>query len=560
MSFALELLGKGLEEDLMRFILPFANPLSNDDLEMLQEAIDKQPNHIANQLRLAIHFVQSGNADKAEQVFDAILKYNPSHLDARLARASMYAASGDLEKAIAQLEEACKHFPDDVRVLYGIAHCFEREGKVDQAIEYYTRVAKSKSFLKEAWQRLAAIELHRDNIPKAIEYCNELKERFPEDSWGYMILGQLYFSIEDYEQAMDSFERGLLIEPENFDDRDDDVEALVKDGQFEQAIELVKMAIEEEHGSFPTTFVRLGDLYCQLGSDQHAVMAYKRALEIYPGYLEAAVKLGTQHMRMHRYFKAAEAFNDAVEINDRIVAAYIGLGASQFLAGRPDAAEDTFDLACALEPNTNLLFAEINRLHIKLAIQNSEIIDIDESEIGYEGKDLLDVQFARYRRGLEDSPNKAELHYNYALLLRSKGMVDNAIRHYSRSLETNPSFQRARFKMALALREKKKYQESTSEFIKGMQISHDHCELHYKLALMYCDKLQFALAVEHVETAPDAMDVGISLGANINLALQNMGLVNRAEATWRTVCELDPQSTLAFHSQRKGNLSTHNQQ
>ena len=559
MSFALELLGKGLEEDLMRFILPFANPLSNEDLQMLQEAIDKQPNHIANQLRLAIHFVQSGSTDKAEQVFDAILKYNPSHLDARLARASMYAAGGDLEKSIEQLEEARKHFPDDVRILYGIAHCLEREGKVDEAIEYYKTVAESKSPLKEAWERLAAIELNRNNLKQAIVYCDELRERYPEDSWYYMILGQLYFSIEDYDQAMESFERGLLIEPENFDDRDDDVEGLVKEGQFEHAIELVKMAIEEEHGTFPTTFVRLGDLYCQVGSDRHAVMAYKRALEIYPGYLEAAVKLGTQHMRMHRYYKAAEAFNNAVEINDRIVAAYIGLGASQFLAGRPEAAEDTFDLACALEPNTNLLFAEINRLHIKLAIQNSEITDVDESEIGYDGKDLLDVQFARYRRGLEEWPNKAELHYNYALLLRSKGMVDNAIRHYSRSLETNPSFQRARFKLGLAMREKKQYQESTSEFIKGMQISREHCELHYKLALMYCDKLQFALAVEHVETAPDSMDEGISLGANINLALQNMGLVDRAEATWRTVCELDPQSTLAFHAQRKGSLS-HNSQ
>ena len=555
MSFALELLGKGLEEDLMRFILPFANPLSNDDLNMLQEAIDKQPNHIANQLRLAIHFVQSGSTDKAEQVFDAILKYNPSHLDARLAKASMYAASGDLDKAVMQLEEALKQFPDDVRILYGIAHCLEREGKVDEAIVYYTKVTCSKSFLKEAWERLAAIELHRNNIPKAIDYCNELRERFPEDSWVYMILGQFYFAVEDYEQAMESFERGLLIEPENFDDRDDDVESLVKDGQLEQAIELVKMAIEEEHSSFPTTFVRLGDLYCHVGSDHHAVLAYSRALEIYPGYLEAAVKLGTQHMRMHRYYKAAESFNNAVEINDKIVAAYVGLGASQFLAGRPESAEDTFDLACALEPNTNLLFAEINRLHIKLAIQNSEINDVDESQVGYEGKDLLDIQFARYKRGLDEWPNKAELHYNYALLLRSKGMVDNAIRHYGRSLETNPSFQRARFKLGLALREKKKYQESTGEFIKGMQISREHCELHYKLALMYCDKLQFALAVEHVETAPDSMDVGISLGANINLALQNMGLVNRAEATWRTVCELDPQSMLAFHSQRKGSLS-----
>ena len=555
MSFALELLGKGLEGDLLRFILPFASPLTDEDLKILQEAINSQPNHIANQLRLAIHFVQSGSTEKAEKVFDAILKYNPSHLDARLARASMYASSSDLDKAIEQLEIAQKHFPDDIRIIYGIAHCLERQGMLDSACGFYLRAAESKSSLKQAWYRLAAIELYRNNIEKAVEYCNELKNRFPEDSWNYMICAQLSFVNEDYESAIEDFEKGLLIEPENFDDRDDDVELMVKDGNLEQAIEMVKQAIDEENSSFPTTFVRLGDLYSQAGADREAVLAYSRALEIYPGYLEAAVKLGTQHMRMHRYYLAAESFNNAVEINDRIIAAYIGLGVSQFLAGSPEVAEDTFDLACALEPNTNLLFAEINRLHIKLAIQNSEITDINEGEIGYNGNDLLDAQFARYRKGLEDHPNKAELHYNYSVLLRSKGMIDNAIRHYYRALETNPSFQRARFKLGLALREKKQYEEATSEFVKGMQVGREHCELHYKLALMYCDKLQFAMAVEHIENNPEDEQNGVSLGANLNLALQNMGLVNRAEATWRTVCELDPQSTLAFHSQRKSQVS-----
>ncbi|MBN2063207.1 MAG: tetratricopeptide repeat protein [Sedimentisphaerales bacterium] len=556
MSFALELLGKGLEGDLMRFILPFATPLTSDDLTMLQQAINKKPDHIANQLRLAIHFVQSGSTESAEKVFDAILKYNPSHLDAHLARASMYASSGDLDKAIEQLEEAQKFFPEDVRIIYGIAHCLERQGEIDRACEHYLRVAHSKPSLKQAWQRLAAIELYRNDLDQAIGYCNELKNRFPEDAWNYMISAQLSFMNEDYKKAIEDFEKGLLIEPENFDDRDDDVETMVKDGNMEQAIELVKQAIEEENGAFPTTYVRLGDLYSQIGADKESVMSYNHALEIYPGYLEAAVKLGTQHMRMHRYHLAAESFNNAVEINDRIIAAYIGLGVSQFLAGSPEIAEDTFDLACALEPNTNLLFAEINRLHIKLAIQNNQITDIDQSQIGYEGNDLLDAQFARYRRGLEANPNKAELHYNYAILLRSKGMIDNAIRHYTRALETNPSFQRARFKLGMALREKKEFERATSEFVKGMQVGTEHCELHYKLALMYCDKLQFAMALEHIEANPQDAQGGISLGANLNLALQNMGLVNRADAAWRMVCELDPQSTLAFHSQRKSHMTS----
>ena len=92
---------------------------------------------------------------------------------------------------------------------------------------------------------------------------------------------------------------------------------------------------------------------------------YRAAVVTQPNYLEATVKLGAQHLRQGRHADAAQMFNRAVELNDRLMTAFVGLGVAQHLCGREREAQATFDLAASLEPNSTLLFAETARLQLK---------------------------------------------------------------------------------------------------------------------------------------------------------------------------------------------------
>jgi len=568
MSYLLELLGKGLESPLMSLVLPFSGPLSNEEVQLLSETIKDEPHHTANKLRLAIHHSQSGAIAMAEKTFGNILEANSNYAEVYLAWAAMYSSGNLLDKAIEKLQQGYKHCGNDSRILFGLGYCHERKGETDQALQFYQEGNSRKPYLRQIKERMAAVYLFQGEYGKAIEQCRTLQRTHPEDIWVHLVLGQLYLQTQQYLEAIAIFEKALTIEPDNFDSHADRIDALAKEGRIDEAIEHMHKIINEEQGDFPDSYVRLADLYSQLGDDAVAINNYQRALDMHPGFLEAAVKMGTQHMRMQRNYEAATMFNRAIEINDRVMTAYVGLALSYKYNNQPERATDTIELALALEPNTNLLFAEMNRLQMKVVMaQKEHAPESDfwpepehehehEHEHGCdkdhesESEDLLDIQLKRYQKSLERNPNQADLHYYYSLLLRSKGKSGAALEHLQNALATNPSYQQARIKAGLNLYESNQIEAAYDQLAQALLLDEEYCNLHYKLGLMYCDRLQFALAVEHFESAIEAEHTEANIQSNLTLALQNMGLIDRAAAYWRAVCELDPQSKLAFQAQR----------
>ena len=100
------------------------------------------------------------------------------------------------------------------------------------------------------------------------------------------------------------------------------------------------------------------DILRMLGNTNEAVLQYEEALQHCPDFLEATIKLGTQYLQLQQDQLAAKQFNRAVEINDKIVDAYLGLAASQKMAGYVNDALGTISLAAAIVPNSSMLFAE----------------------------------------------------------------------------------------------------------------------------------------------------------------------------------------------------------
>ena len=558
MSYLLELLGKGLEQpSLMGLVLPFTNPLSPEEIKMLGEFVGKDPAHAANQLRLGIHYAQSGADERAGAMFRELLEANPEYHEARLAWAAMNAGTGELNQAIDQLEQAYRQGGSgsrEGRILFALGFCYEQQGNTEQALKFYHEGCSCKPYLRKTRQRLAAIYLVKKDYDKTIDQCRFLQEQHPEDVWNYLVLGHLYLHTGDFGQAESCFGRALTIEPDNFELSDEQTEALAESGQIDGAIARLRQIIEQQ-GDFPDSYVRLADLYSRLGEDQQAVNHYQRALEIHPCYLEAAVKLGTQHLRMGRYNEAAGRFNLAVEINDQLIGAYVGLSLAQTYQDKIAQAQETLELAAALQPNTNLLFMEMNRLQLKAAQSQKDArkyLDWDDSNQAdiADKDDMLKIQMQRYCRKIEENPNQAELFYHYGLLLWNTGEIDRTIENFQKALVINPSFFRAKIKLSLALREANRRQEAEEPLRQAFQLEQEYIDLHYHLGLMYCDKIKFALAVEHFQDALKSGGQEADVQANLSLALQNMGLIDRAAAAWQAVCELEPQSSLAFQAQR----------
>ena len=105
-------------------------------------------------------------------------------------------------------------------------------------------------------------------------------------------------------------------------------------------------------------------------------------------------------------------------------------------------------------------------------------------------------------------------------------------------MEINPSYTKALIQLGLSLRELGKSDEAVKVLSRALEASPDTVELHYQLGLIFADRHELAMAVERFEAALRLDPRNLDFRANLALALQNMGLIDRAAATWDALCDL----------------------
>ena len=62
-------------------------------------------------------------------------------------------------------------------------------------------------------------------------------------------------------------------------------------------------------------------------------------------------------------------------------------------------------------------------------------------------------------------------------------------------------------------------------------------ELHYKTAILYCDKSRFTQALANLEGVMKNNYAEPDAALNIEVVLENLGLIDRAVATWDRLTE-----------------------
>jgi len=487
-------------------------------------------------LHQAIELMGKMKLDAAAERLRAYLFENPSCTYGRLAAAAICLHHSQLHEAIRELNSVYLRQPNNTMALYALGHCYERLGKESEAVEFYQDCLKFKNYLQLPAQRLAAIYFKNSQPEKTIQQYELLKSEYPDDISTLVTLGHLYIATARYPQAVQTFNTAILIHPDNFHAQDDGTEQLIADGQLHDALEQLEDSLQVQPDRADLLLKR-ADVLRMLGATLDAVAQYEEVVRLCPDLLEAAIKLGTQYLQMDREQLAAQQFNRAVEINDRIVDAYIGLAISQKLSGHTSDALGTLSLAAAIQPNSSLLFTETATLRFKASLkENYSFDDRDDSAR------LTDAVIAAHCQHITHRPQNPDLHYRLGVLMMNVGRIDNAIELFRSALDINPAYTRANSKLALCLFEADRKSDALECLTAPDCLDKDTLELHYQTALLYCNRVKFASSLINLERHLENNFACPDASVNISIVLQNLGLLDRVTATWESLSDTADQA------------------
>ena len=529
MSKLLEILGRAMTVDTADLIWHWLNAvkLPKDDSESAQY----------QQLNKIVELVDDRRVEAAEKQLRLYLFENPSCIRGRLAAAAICLHENRLDNAVKELNSVYLRQPNNTMALYALGHCYERLGKESGAIEFYQDCLKFKNYLQLPRQRLAAIYFKNGQLEKTIQEYELLKDEYPDDISALVTLGHLYIANARYSKAIEAFNTAILIHPDNFHTEDDDIDQLVRDGQLHEAAGQLEDLLQEQSDN-ADLIVKHADVLNMLGATAEALSQYEEAVRICPDFLEATIKLGTQYLQMQEGQLAARQFNRAVEINDQIVDAYIGLAIAQKLAGEVSDALVTLSLAAAIQPNSSLLLAETATLQFMVSFGGNLPFHNTKNS-----PKLIEAVIGAHRSQITRRPQNPDLHYRLGVLMMSVGKMGEAIEAFQSTLEINPTYTRAKSKLVVCLFETGQKEPALERMIGPECLDKGTLELHYKIALLYCDRVKFASSLMNLDRLLENNFTCADSAVNISIVLQNLGLLDRVTAMWENLSDTANQAT-----------------
>ncbi len=283
--------------------------------------------------------------------FQKFAQTNPNDADVYYFIAASYNGLKNNDRQISAAQEAVRRNTKYLGESYFLIAEAARENKnYAQAADFYTKSIGAKSDINTAaYQNLADIYRRQNRFKEAVETIKNGLQKFPDDGNFYVDLGRYLNLAERNAEAIVAGERAVKLLPGNFAGYASLCRVYYETKQLQQAQQSCETALKINPDDGASN-VYSGFINLSLGRDEAAKIFFKRAVEQMteyaknnPDYFDGFYLLGNSFYYAEQPQKAVEAYLKTLALNPNFTRARFNLGLAYFVAGNLPAAREQYN-------------------------------------------------------------------------------------------------------------------------------------------------------------------------------------------------------------------------
>ena len=279
----------------------------------LELGLKQHPASIELKLVQVEQLLYEDKLEKAEKLLYELETLEPLNDQVFMHKATLFSKKDMHKEAIAALQTALLYTDDEVDVLslIGMEYLYLEEYNTARL-----NFAKCLEVEYDDYSSLYNIIYCYDMMDQhheAIDYLNTYIDNNPYCEIAWHQLGRQYYLIENYKEALRSFDYSILIDETFIGAYLEKAKTLEEMHNYKEAIDNYLVTIElEDANSF--SYLRIGSCYEQLGNDKLALKYYNITVKEDPLLDKGWLALTNLYLKLKNYQKALYFINKAIQI------------------------------------------------------------------------------------------------------------------------------------------------------------------------------------------------------------------------------------------------------
>ena len=527
-----------------------------------RNVLQLDPNNADAKYQLGLAYFKMGgaaNLRNAFKMFSEAVEKKPDLIDAQIKLANLYLASNDLKSARDKSDLAIEKEPKNVEALLVKARIEQREGRLEDAANSFQQALDLDSKRLSTYYELAGLYLLKKDPASAEALLQKALALDPQSIESHINLARFYHYHRQPKEAEAFYQKALALSPKNksihlalanfylIEKRTPEAEA--------KFVEATRLDPKD-----PEPFLALGDFYVGLHKAAEAEKAYLEAREARPEWMFSRKKLADFYLNEGKK-------NEAAGVIDEILAKNANDPEALLLKGRLLLSENKSGDAVVLMRKAVQSEPSLRSGHYYLGL--AHLVDHDLQQAKSEFSEALnqnpretrarmalaqiylqsrsfDLAVAEAERAVESEPSNIKALMILGDALLSKGEIKKGEGIYQQILKLAPAEPVGYYRLGLLRRGQKKEQEALSLFEKALSLNTNHVDALAQIVAIDLSKGDSEKALKRIttqiETSP-RNPVFYDLLAKLYAAKKEY---KKAEESYQKAIELDPGYLTAY--------------